>query len=286
LRGRRAKKIMTAAAVTGISLCLFLSGAAAAFWSPEQAVHVNGNEIENSTLIIGTHLIHLSALTEELYSIAQKSAEDSMQNQMYYKSELAGGTWFDITSASGLEDISTSGTPVTVEEINGLYLEYHTKSDGVTYDLRTKEPVNIFNIRDPYDLEAMEELQPAKLQYDMLEEKDELEEDEEWCRDKLTDFFKTDTSKESVTVTDEETGNSDVYSGEDTEELDQALEKLQNYLNVLNQYQAGGSEKEEVSAVMASVDASRRLIVYQIVYDLTYQLMETYTGRGTRWRRS
>ena len=88
MRGRRAKKIMTVAAVTGISLCLFLSGAAAAFWSPEQAVHVNGNEIENSTLIIGTHLIHMSALTEELYSIAQKSAEDSMQNQMYYKSGL------------------------------------------------------------------------------------------------------------------------------------------------------------------------------------------------------
>ena len=79
MRGRRAKKIMTAAAVTGISLCLFLSGAAAAFWSPEQAVHVNGNEIENSTLIIGTHLIHMSALTEELYSIAQKYRQNFMQ---------------------------------------------------------------------------------------------------------------------------------------------------------------------------------------------------------------
>lgn len=269
---------MTAAAVTGISLCLYLSGAAAALWSSDQAVHVNGNEIENSTLVIGTHLIHLSALTEELYDIALKSAEDSMQNQIYYKSELAGGTWFDITSASGLEDISTAGSPVAVEEIEGLFFEYHTKSDGVTYDLRTEKPVNIFDIRDPYNLEAMEELQPAKLQYDMLEEKEELGDKDQWCKDRLTDFFKTDTVEESVTVVNEETGESTVYAGADTKELDQALEKLQNYLNVLNQYDAGSSEKDEVSAVMASVDASRRLIVYEIVYDLTYQLMETYTG--------
>lgn len=278
MRGRRVRTVMAAAAMVGISLCLYLSGAAAALWSSDQAVHIDGNEIENSTLIIGTHLIHLSGLTEALYKIAQESAQASMQNKTYYKSELAGGTWFDITSAAGLEDISTGGTPVAVEEINGLFLEYHTKSDGVTYDLRTGEAVNIFDIRDPYDLEAMEELQPMKMQYDMLVEKGELGDEEKWCKDQMEELFKTDTAKAMVQVTDEETGENAVYAGKDTEELDQKLEKLQEYLTVLNQYGGGDSEKDVVNTVMESVDASRRLIVYEIVYDLTYKLIETYSG--------
>ncbi len=37
-----------------------------AVWNEEEAVHVTPSEIEDSTLAIGTHLIHLSALTDEL----------------------------------------------------------------------------------------------------------------------------------------------------------------------------------------------------------------------------
>ena len=72
------------------------------FWDESMAVHIKADEIENSTLAVGTHLIHLSALTDAIYEIAEKSSEESGQNRIYYKSELGGGVWFDITTATSL----------------------------------------------------------------------------------------------------------------------------------------------------------------------------------------
>jgi hypothetical protein len=100
---------------TGIPLALALALLvtvllANAVWDESDAVHIKAKDIENSTLAIGTHLIHLSALTDQLYDIAQKSADESGQNLIYYKSELADGTWFDITAASSLKDITKEGS--------------------------------------------------------------------------------------------------------------------------------------------------------------------------------
>ncbi|MDR1572714.1 MAG: hypothetical protein LBS24_00190, partial [Clostridiales Family XIII bacterium] len=137
-----------------------------AVWDESTAVHINPAGIENSTLIIGTHLVYLGVLTDTLHETAQASADESGQNNIYYKSELASGVWFDITSASTLADITSDGIPVTNDVIAALFLTHHTKSDGVTYDLRTNRPVSIFDIYSPYDLESMEELFPLKTQYD------------------------------------------------------------------------------------------------------------------------
>lgn len=46
--------------------------------------------VEDATLFIGTYLIHVRGLTDELYEKAQESASDSNQMNVYYKSELAG----------------------------------------------------------------------------------------------------------------------------------------------------------------------------------------------------
>ena len=99
------------------------------FWDEEKAVHITADAIEPSTLAIGTHLIHLSALTDSLYEIANQSAEESGQNTIYYKSELGGGAWFDITSATSLADITEQGTAVQNGDIEALFFTHHTKSD-------------------------------------------------------------------------------------------------------------------------------------------------------------
>ena len=52
------------------------------FWDENRAVHIKARDIETSTLAIGTHLIHLSALTDSVYEVAQKSAEESGQDQI------------------------------------------------------------------------------------------------------------------------------------------------------------------------------------------------------------
>ena len=83
--------------------------------------------IEDSTLLIGTYLIHLQALTDELYEKALESASDSNQMNVYYKSELASGTWMDITDAVGLSDLSGQGRVAQAEEMADL--EWNADAD-------------------------------------------------------------------------------------------------------------------------------------------------------------
>ena len=187
------------------------------FWDESRAVHIKARDIESSTLAIGTHLIHLSALTDSIYEIAEKSAEESGQNQIYYKSELGGDTWFNISSATSLADITTSGASVTDEEIEALYFTHHTKSDKITYDLRTGESVNIFDIRDPYDLESLEELSPLKMQYDQIRET----KGENIVTKRIDEIWKTPVSGEDAPET--------------IQKADERLSGLQAYLNVLKE---------------------------------------------------
>ncbi len=225
-----------------LALALLLRGLyVQGFWDESRAVHIKAKDIESSTLAIGTHLIHLSALTDSIYEIAEKSAEDSGQDQIYYKSELGGDVWFNISTASSLADITTAGSPVTEEEIEALYFEYHTRSDKVTYDLRTGQPVNIFDIQDPYDLQALEELSPLKMQYDQIRET---------------------SGANDVTRRMDDVWNTPIRTLDDVKELDETLSGLQAYLNVLTENNAGSDEIGVVTGVMEAVDASRRCAVF------------------------
>mgnify|MGYP004654283379 FL=1 len=211
------------------------------FWNEERAVHIKSGSIESSTLAIGTHLIHLSALTDSIYELAEKSAEESGQDQIYYKSELGNGAWFNISNATSLADITTGGSPATDEEIEALYFEYHTKSDKVTYDLRTGQAVNIFDIRDPYDLESLEELSPLKMQYDQIRETQ---------------------GENNKTKRIDEIWQTPVNERPSVQEQDKRLGGLQDYLSVLKENDGGATEIDAVYGVMEAVDAERRYEVF------------------------
>ena len=111
--GRRHGRVAGTVVVLLVAALVLGTLQVSGFWDESKAVRIKAGEIENSTLAIGTHLIHLSALTDSLYEIANTSAEESGQGQIYYKSELGEGAWFDITSATSLLDITTGGSPVT-----------------------------------------------------------------------------------------------------------------------------------------------------------------------------
>lgn len=217
------------------------------FWDESQAVHIDARDIEPSTLAIGTHLIHLSALNDSLYEVAQKSAEDSGQDQIYYKSELGNDAWFNISSATSLADITTGGSPVTDEEIEALYFTHHTKQDKITYDLRTGQAVNLFDIRDPYDLESLEELYPLKMQYDQVLEM----QGENKATARIDQIWETPVSGEDGPQT--------------IRDLDQAMSGLQKYLQVLSDNGAASQETDKVSQVMEAVDAARRYEVFTLL---------------------
>lgn len=246
---------------------------ALAFLNPEiirgvfdegQAVHINPDEIENSTLIIGTHLVYLYSLNDDIYELASKSASQWGQSKIYYKSELSGGAWFDITEANSLKEITDQGEKADKKEIENLFFTHHTKSDGKTYDLRTNTQVSVFDISSPYHLEEMEELEALKLQYEEMKGQEGKSDTVKKNLNLVEYFYETETKTE------------------DTGLYDMQMEALQKYYESLS-----GEElvyRDAVSHVMKKVDAARRLIAYQIAEEGLTVLMEdvnsTYPDNG------
>ena len=178
-RKKRHAIAIAAVCIAAVTVLGLLRGTLArALFDEGSAVHVDASGIENATLLIGTHLIHISAMTDEIYEIAADSASESNQQKWYYKSELAQGSWFDITNADSLKAITLEGVPVEDSEIEALFLTHHTRSDGVTYDLRTGQAVCMFDISNPYNLEDLKELEALKIPYDMLADKEDKKDEE------------------------------------------------------------------------------------------------------------
>lgn len=225
------------------------------------SVHIKASEIEDATLIIGTHLIYLGSMNDQIYETAMKSAEESNQYNRYYKSEIAGGIWYDITEAGALADITTDGIVVEDRVIEALNMTHHTKSDGITYDLRTGATVGIFDINNPYDLTKMAELEPIKLQYDVL----------------------VQTAEPSDTMERDILNIKELYQynrqTDKTREIDAQLTALQAYYDILVRDGAEEAESQMVMSVMEKVDAARRVEVFGLLNDVQLQKMSQVTGR-------
>lgn len=242
---------------------------ASALWDESTAVHIQPADVESATLIIGTHLIHLSALNDELYEVAKASAEESGQQKTYYKSELGGNSWFDITTASTLEDITTGGTPVEDAQIQALFFTHHTKSDGVTYDLRTGQPVNLFDIHNPYDLESLDELSPLKMQYDTIRQM----QGESDVTKRIDRIWQTPVSTPPA--------DAEVQGLLTSTEYDTILAQLNEYLTVLRSNNGEEAAIEKVNGVMSSVDACRRYLVYANLAPALQTYLDELGAQGT-----
>lgn len=239
------------------------SYAAQATFDETTAVHVNAAEIENTTLAVGTHLIHLSAMTEELYQIAMESAEESGQEKIYYKSELGDGAWFDLTQAGQISDITVEGTPTEDAVINALFFRYHTRSDGITYDLAKGGKVSIFDVRDPYGLLLMPELEPLWQQFTMLQKKEGKTESDQFYERILRQFYEIPVSNEV------------------TKACDQQLSALQKYYEQLAENKEDAERLNIVTDVMGAEDAKRRAEVFRLLEsEMLPSLMEWISGSG------
>lgn len=204
--------------------------------------YASSHVIEDSTLFIGTYIIHIQALTDELYEKAMDSATDSNQTRIYYKSELAGGAWFDITDAAGLSDISDQGTVIPESELADLWVTCYTGSDGITRDVKSDEAISIFDTPDPYDLYNLPELEPIRLQYDNAFSPESTGMDKYYYT-KLREFFELDLRNEITAMCDQQLAG-----------LQICYESLQS---------AGKTELAEiVSTLMSRIDARRRAEIF------------------------
>lgn len=225
-----------------------------------RSVHVSDSEIEEATMVIGSHLIHINGLTAELYKKASESANYFNQNQMYYKSELAGGAWFVITDATSIADIATTGLAVDKSVIEALEFTHKTGADGITIDLITGQPVSIFDLDSPYNLSAMEELEPLRIQYQMLREKDDKTDSDNIYLDMIMKFLDENIQ------TDE------------TKAIDETLKKIEEYKNGLVEREKPSKWSEKTEEIMVGVDAERRVIALKKLADLLDVLSYHSTG--------
>nr|DAL45268.1 MAG TPA_asm: copper amine oxidase [Caudoviricetes sp.] len=210
------------------------------------------NTVENGTLFVGTYLIHMTAMTDELYEKAQESAEDSGQYNIYYKSELANGEWFDISSAEGLADITDAAEPVETAELDDLWVTFYVGADGIAHSAKNSESVCIFDQPSPYDLYRLPELEALRNQYDNTYTS-ETEGADRYFYDQLKDFFGLNL-RNAV-----------------TDECDRQINLLQGVYNGLQQ-QEKSEQAEILYTLMGKIDAKRRAEVF-------YQLMEAEDSR-------
>ena len=164
-----------------------------ALFGPKKALtlseYTKSREIENSVLFVGTWLINIGGMTDELYQKAIESGSEAGQTGVYYKSELAGGSWFDITGATGLADIQDSGQAVSFDEIGGLYVRYYADKYGIVTDLKTGEVINPFDIPSPYDLKEIPELQAVWVHFTQDINGEEITEEKLHMIDKAEQFL-------------------------------------------------------------------------------------------------
>lgn len=299
VKHRTAAAAMIAALAIVLALC-FGKNAAMALFDQSKAVHIKPSEIENGTLIIGTHLIYLHSLNGEIYEIAVQSASDSAQDKRYYKSELAGGIWMDITYAESISDIAGGGTVADESEIARLYLTHHTKSDGITYNLQTNQAVCVYDIHNVYDLNNLPELDPLKLRYDQMREYNINSTNINFVRGFLTLRFDIEASLDDAQNDEDEKYKQqlealksyyeglDIDNAEDRakqyesrfetiEEYEHQLVVLQRYYEELAANNADSKYLETTLAVMKKISNTRKVQVFGIVSEMLKTLEDAVT---------
>jgi len=245
-----------------------------ALFDPDKAItyqtFASRTTVENSVLFIGTYIVHKDALTDDIYEKAKNSAAESAQENIYYKSELADGEWFEIGSIdNGIKGISTEGLPESIDTINPLYVTYYVGADGIMKDAKTMAGVNPFDIPDPYDLAGLPELDPIRNQYTMSSASSISQ----------ADYLENKSSQD--------TGNlrSDVYYYQllstffsldlrdaETNRCDDTLSRLNSaYISL----KAAGQDEEAalVYDLMSKVDARRRLLIMERLSELDDNLL-------------
>ena len=257
--------ISLCAAFVICALCLFASRSLGAFNESKAvlfSVYKTSNTIENGTLFIGTWLIHKDSLTDDYYEKAKSSASDSGQDVKYYKSELADGSWFDISGAESLSDISKGATPTDESELDPLYVEFVVGSDGKLHDANGGD-VNPYNNPDPYDLRRLDELRPVWFQYalDSSTEKNvtesvyledhnskakDREESDKYLYQKVTSFWSSNVR------TDE------------TNRIDAAINALYQFSLDLKA-DGRNDDAETVEKLCEKLDHTRRAIVFSLL---------------------
>ena len=90
-----------------------------------ETLRPDASAFPDRTIIIGSYAIVIDHMTNSILEKAEQSAQSENQNNIYYKSDINSGTWYDITQSSDISEISkTVDNVVSYQQINGLTLTH------------------------------------------------------------------------------------------------------------------------------------------------------------------
>lgn len=133
-----------------------------------------GHVVPASWLFVGTYLMDARALTPQLYQAALDSRAVYNQPIAYYTSELDNGEWKNVEGAGSLTTILPVAGKVSEETLYPYLVMVVVNEDGIPRDPVSGEPVDIYNLNDPYQMENIPEFQ-ALLNYYQNGDMDDLE---------------------------------------------------------------------------------------------------------------
>lgn len=226
-----------------------------------ESVTVEDSEIEQSVLVIGSYLIHINGITDDVVEVAEESANKFNQHNRYYKSELAGGKWYDVTNASSLLDITTGGEAVEDTVIEQLQFTHKVSATGQVTDLRYGYTVSSFDVNSPYVLWDLEELESIEQQYQLLHDKEGKTQSDLVTLSLLQQFYEPSIRNEI------------------TNRYDAIISGLEKYKNELLQRGKPNGWVEEVIKVMKHTDALRRIEALQILSEKLENLLNGVSGQ-------
>lgn len=116
------------------------------------------NVIPNKTEFIGTYLISMEGMNDVFYQKAIESQETYSQTNFYYKSELAGGVWYDASVVEGIEGLYGAAQQLKEEDLKDLYVTHVVTPEGKLIDAKTGGATGLFENPSPYDIASLPEM--------------------------------------------------------------------------------------------------------------------------------
>ncbi len=92
---------------------------------------LNLSKLSNGNIIIGTTLLSMHSLNEDIYQVALASMEETIQG-MYYKSELAKGAWVNIQDVLDISDIVSPSREkiISSDQLNSMEIKLWVDPSG------------------------------------------------------------------------------------------------------------------------------------------------------------
>ncbi len=211
---------------------------------------LNGKKpIADKYFFVGTYVFALDAITDEMYDKALSSQSEFNQFNNYYKSELAGGVWYDITDATDLKYITSTGTPIDQSQIDPLYVTVYIDENGKAFNAKDLAPISLYDLPSPYDLKQIPELNTLYSMYQAMFSEESRGVDK-FYYEQLTEFFNTDFRTKYPKI------------AEQTNSLDRRISNLEKGYQGLQEM--GETEKADaLDDLMYKVDCTRRAVIYK-----------------------